>query len=171
MYHSDFEGELQRPKFPFRVFPPLFGLTTAILFATKFADDWRFLTDSWVLAVIFFLSLAAVIFRAAQDFRSFRAALSKQGTILRIDADGWSMNGELVVPWDQLRSIELRRAKRRLIGSYVNYAAQGFGRTSVILPFDALTSEQAERCLSAIKHYAPDVEAPWQDQLARRGLS
>ncbi len=169
MYHSDFEGELQRPKFPFRVFPPLFGLTTAILFATKFADDWRFLTDSWVLAVIFFLSLAAVIFRAAQDFRSFRAALSKQGTILRIDADGWSMNGELVVPWDQLRSIELRRAKRRLIGSYVNYSTQDGGRTSAVLTFGALPTEQAERCLSAIKHYVPDADAPWQDQLARRG--
>ncbi|WP_299934328.1 hypothetical protein [uncultured Pelagimonas sp.] len=119
--------------------------------------------------MIFFLSLAAVIFRAAQDFRSFRAALSKQGTILRIDADGWSMNGELVVPWDQLRSIELRRAKRRLIGSYVNYSTQDGGRTSAVLTFGALPTEQAERCLSAIKHYVPDADAPWQDQLARRG--
>ncbi len=108
-------------------------------------------------------------------FRAFfrqilRAVRTEKHWVLRVDAKGLSASGELVVPWEDLRSVEIRRQSKRLTNSTVNFFGKDRKRLMFGLPLDEMTQEESEDCLAAIKKYVPDAEDSWQDQLKRRGL-
>ncbi len=129
------------------------------------------LVDWGHFSVFIVFGLIGLLFFRAFFRKILRAIRTEKHWVLRVDAKGLSASGELVVPWEDLRSVEIRRQGDRLTNSAVNFSGENRKHLMLGLPLDEMTQEESEDCLATIKQYVPDAEDPWQDQLKRRGLA
>lgn len=77
---------------------------------------------------------------------------------------------EPTIAWEQMRSVDVRRNGKGAIQFLDLTITTPEGKCTLTVSLRALDREAAEQVLEAVKLYHPDAEAPWQDQLAARGL-
>ncbi len=142
----------------------IYGKTDFVLMSWPPVDwGWNFFFVGCAL-------LGVVLFQ--DGLRKLKAAMrGEKNWALRIDEKGVSFRDALIVPWERLRSFEMRRDKSRLKNSFVNFFDDEGKRVHIVLPLGDMTPEEAEECLATIKYYVPDADAYWQDQLKNRGLA
>lgn len=71
-----------------------------------------------------------------------------------------------VIPWDRVRYIDPRDGTEP---GYVSFNAPKGRKMSKYLPLHAITPPDRKAALDAIRVYWPDLDRPWQEQLAARG--
>ncbi|WP_146344621.1 hypothetical protein [Falsiphaeobacter marinintestinus] len=96
--------------------------------------------------------------------------------ICRVDAQGMTIRstacGLLGIDWKNVRYVDRWDAQTRSLRSmpYVSYLSPDHEKANAQMPFEAMPQGLSDRFIDTMRHYRPDLDDPWQDQVNRRQL-
>ncbi len=128
------------------------------------------LGDSLVMTVFNTVIIALVCIPVYLELRRLRrparllATVGDEGLGLRLPDESLQ-----VFSWDQVRSFELPwHSGNRPDGAFVNVDHPRRGRMSYGLPLNSFDPDVGQALIDALRRHWPDLDEPWQVQLARR---